>query len=532
MKLPKIIEGTILQSDNVKEKIKAEKAVWEETKTKEVEKVKKEITQNLQTEFNKEVVEEVNKALEAAKKDWSLETVKALDRKFGASRKYVSTAGLEGSFNANDYSSGKNYSTLSTLYSDSPGSIQSAFRVRDAVLGGGYVIKPEHGTRGKKSDLKRLIDFFDRPNPDDTIETMIQVGVENYLCYGNWYMEKVPTKGSKGKKHMELAELYSLDPVRMSILVDADLKKKGVIKKAGYKQKTDGTKSITYNTEEVCHIRRPHRRADLYGRAVMEDNMATLQLLMRALTYNINILRNGGRPPLQLILPEDSTEADAEAVSAFWEKNYQGPHNAGKTLVSFKGAKAEVLGISPQDMAYLELLRYGLRLVAGQFGVPLLLVGFPEGTNRATASEARRNFYLSNIFPLRKLISQKITQEIIKDGFGIEGWRFDFKTAGLEESESSRRDFMLGWTKGVYSFNEARISMGLLPIEEEWANKYYLVGSKNDSLIEIKKAIGNKSDKSAPDEAEIKPDTKPGDKKPSNDDRAAEPIKPSDGQGE
>jgi HK97 family phage portal protein len=532
MKLPKIIANAVLQSDNVKDVIKAEKDTWEKEKVAEVEKSKKDITQSIKTHYNKEVVKEVHKALEAAKKDWSLETVKALDRKFGASRKYVSTAGISGEFSANDYSSGKNYSTLSTLYSDSPGSIQSAFRIRDAILGGGYVIKPELGMRPKKADLKRLIQFFDRPNPDDTIETLIQVGVENYLCYGNWYMEKVPTKGSKGKNKMEVAELYNLDPVRMSILVDADLKKKGVIKKAGYKQTTDGTKAIAYTINEVCHIRRPHRRADLYGRAVLEDNMATLQLLMRALTYNINILRNGGRPPLQLILPEDSTEADAEAVSAFWEKNYQGPHNAGKTLVSFKGAEAKTLGITPQDMAYLELLRYGLRLVSGQFGVPLLLIGFPEGTNRATASEARRNFYLSNIFPLRKLISQKITQEIIKEGLGIEGWRFDFKTAGLEESESSRRDFMTGWTKGLYSFNEARIAMGLLPIEESWANKYFLVGSKNDSLIEIENAIGNKSDETAPDEEDIGDGTEPGEKKPQNDDRAAEPDRPSDGQGE
>jgi len=529
MKLSKFLEDTVLQSDNVKDKIKAEKVSWQKEKDEEVKKIKAEITQSIKTQYNKEVVKEVNKALDAAKKDWSVETVKALDRKFGASRRYVSTAGVTGEFNANDYSSGKNYATLSILYSDSPGSIQSAFRIRDAVLGGGYVIKPEEGTRGKKADLKRLIDFFDRPNPDDTIETLIQVGLENYLAYGNWYMEKVPTKGSVGKKKMELAELYNLDPVRMSILVDAELKKKGVIKKAGYKQITEGVKGITYSLNEICHIRRPHRRADLYGRAVLEDNMSTLQLLMRALTYNINILKNGGRPPLQLILPEDSTEADAEAVSAFWEKNYQGPHNAGKTLVSFKGAEAKVLGITPQDMAYLALLNYGLRLVAGQYGVPMFLVGVPDNTNRATAAEARRSFYLSNIFPLRKVISQKITQEIIKDGLGIEGWRFDFRTAGLEESESSRRDFMTGWTKGLYTFNEARIAMGLLPIDEPWANKYYLVGTKNDSLIEITSAIGAKPDTSNPDTTTPNTgtqDRQPGEQNPDNDTKPADKEQP------
>jgi HK97 family phage portal protein len=249
----------------------------------------------------------------------------------------------------------------------------------------------------------------------------------------------------------------------------------------------------------------------------LEDNTATLQLLLRAITYNINILRNGGRPPIELQLPEDSTEADADSVSAWFEKNYMGPHNAGKTLVSFKGSKANVLGITPQEMAYLELLRYGLRQVAGQYGVPLLLVGFPEGTNRATASEARRSFYLTNIFPLRKLISQKITREIIQDSMKIEGWRLDFKTAGLEESESSRRDFMLARSQALYSFNEARIAMGLLPIDEPWANKYFLLSSKNDALIPIEEAMKRLPENSAPESERNKPDRGKGEENPAED---------------
>ncbi len=445
--------------------------------------------------------------------------MKAIDRKFGKARQYVSSTGNYGQekFNANKYESGKNYNTLTTLFSDSPGSIQSASRIREAVIGGGYVIKPEEGTVGKKSDLKKLIKFFDMPNPDDTIETLIGVSIENYLAYGNFYWEKVPTKSSSSKKNMDVAALYNLDPTKILILVDAAKKKKGILEKTGYLRKTDQNKPVIYSLNEILHARRPHRKAGLYGRAVLEDNMATLQLLMRALTFNINILRNGGRPPLQLILPDDSTETDAEAVSAYWEKNYQGPHNAGKTLISFKGAKAEPLGLTPQDMSYLELMKFGIREVAGQYGVPLFLIGFPEGSNRAIAAEARRSFYITNIFQLRKLLSQKVTREIIKDGMKIEGWRLDFKSAGLEESEASRRDFMMGWSKALYTFNEARMAMGLLPITAEWADKHFLLGSKNDSLIEVEKAIGRVPDDASPDQGNPKKPATPGEHSPEGD---------------
>ena len=512
MKIPKILEKTILDSDQVKAAVSTAE-------------------QGAKTKYNKEVVKAVNEALIAAKKGWAVDTVKAIDRKFGKARQYVSTTGNYGQekFNAKKYESGKNYNTLTTLFSDSPGSIQSASRIREAVIGGGYVIKPEDGTtKGKKSDLKKLINFFDMPNPDDTIETLVGVSIENYLAYGNFYWEKVPTKGSANKKTKDVAAIYNLDPTKMLILVDADKKKSGVLEKTGYIRKTDQNKSVIYSLNEILHVRRPHRKADLYGRAVLEDNMATLQLLMRALTFNINILRNGGRPPLQLILPEDSTEADAEAVSAWWEKNYQGPHNAGKTLVSFKGAKAEALGITPNDMSYLELLRFGIREVAGQYGVPLLLIGFPEGTNRATAAEARRSFYITNIFQLRKLLSQKITREIIKDGMKIEGWRLDFKSAGLEESEASRRDFMMGWSKALYTFNEARVAMGLLPISEKWANKHFLLSSKNDALIEVEKAIGRNPDAEKPDQSNPKKPTTPGEHSPEGDDQSHDEDKEND----
>lgn len=511
MKLPKFLEKTVLQSDNVKAEIK---------KTEEA--IKKQTLEEANTEYNRQVVEEVNKALRAAKKDWSEETVKAIDDRFGKARRFVSTSGAPTeNLMSSSYDSGQNFSTLSTLFSDSPGSIQSAARIRDAILGGGYVLKPPAegiGTTGTRKDLKRLIEFFDAPNPDDTIETLLGVSIENFLAYGNFYWEKVPTKGSKKNKKMQVAALYNLDPVKMKILVDADKKKKGVLEKIGYKQGTESNKAIVYSLDEVFHLRRPNRRADLYGRAVLEDNMATLQLLLRALTYNISILKNGGRPPIQLILPEDSTEADADAVSAWFEKNYMGAHNAGKTLVSFKGAKAEALGITPQDMAYLELLNYGLRLVAGQYGVPLLLVGFTEDSNRAVSAEARRAFYLTTIFHLRKLIAQKITNEIIRDGMGIEGWRIDFKSAGLEESEASRRDFMLARDKGLYTMNEARVAMGQLPIDKPWANKYYLVGSKNDSMIPIEEAVNRRPEESAPDTATPKPERGKGEPDPANDD--------------
>lgn len=440
----------------------------------------------------------MNKALEVISQEVKEKNINATK-----SRKYV-VSSTQNKINAKEQPSGKPYAALWSLYSNSPGSIQCASRIIEGVIGGGYVIEPDKGAKkGTKSDLKKLIKFFDSPNPDDTIETLITANLENYLAYGDWYMEKVPTKGTRSKQNFTVAELYGLNTADMTILVDPVHKSKGVLRKIGYKRTAEGSKGVIYKDHEVIQIRRPNNTAGVYGKAVFEKNNAILELLTRAIHYNTSVLKNGGRPPLKIELPEDSIEADAEAVSAYYEKNYTGEANAGKALVLFKGAEANPLGILPQDMAYLDLILNGIRLVAGQYGVPLILIGYAESANRAVASELRRSFYYTTIYPLRKLIANKLTHEIINKGLGIEGWRFDFRNLGLEESEASRRDTMTGMTKGMLSWNEGRMKMGLLPVAEDWANKFYLLSTKNDALTELENAIGAVSDASKPDGEEI-----------------------------
>lgn len=478
MKIPKILENVVLNSDNVK----------------------------------KEVADGVRNAIKAERKDWALETAKAIDARVGKRKKFIVSSSQKGIW-AKEYSPGKNFTTLSIVYSDAPGSIQCSNRIRDAVIGGGFVIKPVEGKTGTKKELKQLIDFFDSPNSDDTIETLIGSGIGALLAYGNWYIEKVPTKGTANRRKKEIAQLYNLNSTRVKLLVDASKKKQGILTKVGYQRLTAENKKINYALDEVCHIKLPDYKAGLYGRAILEDNLSNTQLLLRAITYNISILRNGGRPPLQIILPDDSNEADADAVNAYFEKNFMGAENAGKTMVTFKGAKIDTLGVTPEEMSYLSLLNFGLKLVAGQYGVPLILIGFPEGTNRATASEARRSFYYTNIYPLRRLITNKLNREIVINGLGITGWKIDFRSAGLEESEATRRDTQAGFSKGLYKYNEARIKMGLLPIDKPWANEAYLLSSKNDALTPVEDAIGATPNVSAPDS-----------KKPEN--------TPSRGQGE
>ena len=483
----------------------------------------------VKSRVNRLIVDDRNKHLEAAKGEWADATAKTLGetiQKQAERKKYVFTTSRE-EFKASELSAGKNYKTLQVLTSNAPGSIQCINRIQEAVVGGGYVIERIKGERASNKDLKKIIAFCDQVNPDESIEDIVKSGLYNYLAYGNWYNEKV-----KNKRGNELKEIYTLNPAQMKILVDKNSHELGVDIRKGYEREDSAGRKIIYSLDEIIHIKRPSPTGSLYGEAVLEKNEATLQLLINAITYNINILKNGGRPPLQLILPPDSSEDDAEAVNAFWEKNYTGPANAGKTLITFKGAEAKPLGVTPEEMKYLDLLNYGLTQVAGQYGVPLVLIAKPEGTNRSTAAETRRAFYLTLIYPLRKALAHKLTQEIIVKGLKISGWKLDFRSAGLEESDATRRDTILAWSKGLYSWNESRVKMGSLPEKEPWADEYTLLGTKNDSLIKISDALGSSpSPDQSGDQQGNTPDNKPNSKSPNNKPDSPS-IKPNRTQGE
>jgi len=60
--------------------------------------------------------------------------------------------------------------------------------------------------------------------------------------------------------------------------------------------------------------------------------------------------------------------------------------------------------------------------------------------------------------------------------------------------------------------------MGQLPVEKPWADKFYLVSSKNDSMFEIEKTINRETESDAPETKKPKPERGRGETDPASDD--------------
>jgi HK97 family phage portal protein len=427
-----------------------------------------------------EIKEEVENRLDGEKLKWAEETAKQLTKSsysFGRIAEYTSNA-TEKKFKAAELDSNKSWNLIYNVFSEAPGSPQCADRIRSAVTGAGYLLQPVPGKTPSDKNLKKLIEFFDAPNPEATIEDIVQNVVTNFYAFGNAYVEKVFSEGD----NPEVAEIYTLPSEDMKILVDVEKRKAGVNVPIGFElfvpfaeASKPEDKKIIYEMDEIMHFKRPDPRGKIYGRALFEDNQSVMQLILQALIYNIKTFENSGKPPLKIRLPEGTSSTEALEFSHFFEKNFQGMHNAGKALILYNNADAGPLGLTPQDMDYLQLLTFGLKQVAGMYGVPMIMISQPEGSNRATSNEEAKSFYQRVVKPLRNAICNKFTQSIIVNSFGIDDWRLDFQDIDLEDSSKRVEEASKSFMYGTRSFNEARKRMGLEMVNEPWANDFFIV---------------------------------------------------------
>ena len=432
----------------------------------------------------KEVQEEIDNKVSKEKGKWAESTAKEIAKSkdsLGRATSYVSSATGE-KFTASQVSPGKSWNIMYSIFSEAPGSTQCADRIRSAITGAGYLLQPVPGGKKDKEELKKLIEFFDNPNEDDTIEEIVQNIVTNYYAFGNSYLEKVYAEDKDEDGKGEVIGIYNLSSEDMKILVDVDKRKAGVNVPIGYELfvpfahgATRSQKTIIYELDEVMHFKRPDTRSSIYGRAIFEDNQSVIQLILQALAYNIKTFENSGKPPLKIRLPEGTSSTEAIEFSNFFEKNFQGTANSGKALILYNNADAGALVLTPSDMDYLNLLGFGLKQVGGMYGVPMIMISQPEGSNRATSFEETKSFYQRVVQPLRNYICNAITKSVIQSSFGFTDWRLDFQDIDLEDSKSRVEEASKSFMYGTRSWNEARKRMGLESGSEPWQDDFYVV---------------------------------------------------------
>ncbi|HBS31891.1 MAG TPA: phage portal protein [Parvularcula sp.] len=241
-----------------------------------------------------------------------------------------------------------------------------------------------------------LLDLLNRPNPEQSGQTLLESLYGFLETAGNAYLEAVRLDGA-------LRELWCLRPDRMKALAGAG----GWTD--GYEYGVDGKKTRFVRDAggflPVLHLKLFHPTNDHYGFSPLEAAATAVDFHNAALSWNKALLDNAARPSGALVYkgPEGAENLTAEQFERLKEElssAYSGIANAGRPLVLDGGLDWRSMSLTPSDMDFVEAKNGAAREIALAFGVPPQLLGIPGDNTYANYREANFAFWRQTVLPL------------------------------------------------------------------------------------------------------------------------------------
>lgn len=296
--------------------------------------------------------------------------------------------------------------------------------------------------------LRRLMRFT---NPTEDIIQLLRNVITDLMLFGDAYLEVITLLG-------EPVALYLLDATTMTVLSDNH----GEV--TGYRQDVDGMRQAIFGTNDVIHISLDAPRGGLYG--VSPAQLALLPITAWIFTMaTIQETFRRGDPPRMHVDLAHFEDNDVQR----WREQYQvynlGPKAVGNPLITTGGGAVQVL--DPRKVTdYLDAERVLRDQIISSFGVPPSKVGIIETGNIGGGSGEAQNksFQINTVIPVANLLLEKLNYHLIKVGFKIQGWHFEFAEVDFRDSITVEQVRELRLKYGAYSVNDWRAELGKQPI--------------------------------------------------------------------
>lgn len=186
-------------------------------------------------------------------------------------------------------------------------------------------------------------------------------------------------------------------------------------------------------------------------------------------------LKNGAVPATVVVVDQFPTKDAKLRWEAEWNAKYQGPANAGKTMVVEADGNPDVplseaihieqIGMSAKDARLIEAEQASLEHVAMALGVPWSRLS-AAGRTYDNAGQEDETYWRDTVLPLATDLAEAVNQQLAPDLGDGAGW-FDFSDV---ECLRDRRFDAVGaatlYTAGIITQNEARAPFGLPPAPE------------------------------------------------------------------
>ncbi|MBI4395451.1 MAG: phage portal protein [Elusimicrobia bacterium] len=316
-----------------------------------------------------------------------------------------------------------------------------------AVTARGYSLAPLK-PQADPRNAEALSEFFSNCNPNDTfLEILDDITRDDYV-FGNAFLEVV--RGADGKPR----ELWNLDATTMRVKADEHGAILGYLQSPRYAVgKAD---RVEFAPNEVLHFKLGTKGATLYGLSPLASLILPVTVDRFAQVYNRAFFVNGAKIRGAFIM-KDATPEQVERNREYLVERAKNPDMAHSDLVLEGQIEFKQIGTTQKDMEFLELREFTRNEILAVYGVPPSKVSIIETGNigGGTGEHQTQTFYEETIQPFQTLVAEKITKHIIRQGFGITDWAFQFNKRPIDEKEQAEI-FNIYLQAGVFTAEEIR----------------------------------------------------------------------------
>jgi HK97 family phage portal protein len=318
-----------------------------------------------------------------------------------------------------------------------------------AVTARGWMLAPT-STEADPKNAEILSEFFLNCNPNDTFLEILDDITRDEYVFGNAFLEIV--KDATGKP----VELWNLDATSMRVKADEHARILGYAQVPRSYAAGSGTSVVSFDSNEIIHFKLGTKGATLYGLSPLVSLILPITVDKFAQIYNRAFFLNGAKIRGAFIM-KDATPEQVERNREYLQARAKNPDMAHSDLVLEGQVEFKQIGVNQKDMEFLQLREFTRGEVLAVYGVPPSKISIIETGNigAGTGEHQDQTFYEETIIPHQKRVAEKITKHIIRNGFGIRDWTFQFSKRSIDEKEQAEI-YDIYMRNGVYTPDEVR----------------------------------------------------------------------------
>lgn len=269
--------------------------------------------------------------------------------------------------------------------------------------------------------------LLNSPNPDQSWLELMYLASQSLDLDGNAFISKIKA----GSRNMP-TELWYLPPGKMAV---APGKTRLV---GGYEY---GKRKI--EPEDMVQLRMPNPASPVFGMPVLMAAGRPTDIDRESGIWQKVSLENRGAADINIKLPDNATQEQADAVKGQYKEQQTGAKNARKALIS--NADIQQLGQNALELDFVASRRSVWTEICAVFGLSLSNLGMTEDVNLANADAMDRALWKNTIIPQLELLKRQLDRSLAAD-FGPE-WRVVADLTNVEALQDNRLEILDAATK-------------------------------------------------------------------------------------